>query len=261
MALAVGDDIDKITWKHWCRFEQHETESMKSGKSWNVQASDLGDIDVLFEVKKGADGSVVWHDCKPLRRPRRNAIECPGCDFFASPHMNLDLTKPREGDSFEKPDPDFPGLTNYNYWCGRRDCSLQQKTICKALYGINTSSLLHVHVVFRRRNTGQMVTVLSSSKPNQIMGEDYEHDVGYYEVSYDSLICEEDRRLGAEISFALFCSEMVDVTYDTIHFTTHDDDESNDSANVSFSFFICDQNHDDDIKEAIMRAMRTWRWG
>lgn len=94
------------------------------------------------------------------------------------------------------------------------------------------------------------------------MGEDYEHDVGYYEVSYDRLICEEDRRLGAEISFALFCSEMVDVTHDTIHFTTHDDDdESNDSANVSFSFFICDQNDDDDIKEAIMRAMRTWRWG
>lgn len=179
LALAAETNNYNITWKDWRRFELDEVEG--TGDRWSVRVSDLGgDIDVLLELKK-RDGTVVWHGCTPLRR---DPGDTPAC-VFAVPHTVLDVSKPQEGDAFEEPDTNYPGLMSYHYWCGRGDCSLQQKSICKALHGVNTSSLLQAHVVLRRRSTGQMVTVLSTSKPNQVIGEDYGNEVGEYFVIYN----------------------------------------------------------------------------
>ncbi len=257
------NNINDITWRDWCRFEMGENSRNNIGNHWQLGASDLGsDIDVLFELKKN-DGSVIWHSCKPLEGVPG---DCPEC-HFRLPHIVLDSLMPKDDDIFEEPDDRFPGLTSYHYWSGRSDCSLQQKSICKSIYGINTPHMLRVHVVFRRRSTGQMMTVISCSTPNQIIGEDYGNSVGgEYDVIYQNcnILFDEDDRVGTEISFSLFCSEDVDETKDSIQFTTafaKCSKECQASATVYFRFFICDQDDADDGEELIVRAMRTWRWG
>lgn len=257
LALAAETNNYNITWKDWRRFELDEVEG--TGDRWSVRVSDLGgDIDVLLELKK-RDGTVVWHGCTPLRR---DPGDTPAC-VFAVPHTVLDVSKPQEGDAFEEPDTNYPGLMSYHYWCGRGDCSLQQKSICKALHGVNTSSLLQAHVVLRRRSTGQMVTVLSTSKPNQVIGEDYGNEVGEYFVIYNcnSLLYEEDDRLGCEIGFDIYCSETLDAAQDSIRFSTHRREDESEDACVSFRFVICDEDQDEDGEELVLRAMHSWRWG
>lgn len=123
-------------------------------------------------------------------------------------------------DEFSYPDPHFPGAIAYRYWCGRGDVSVQQKSLCNALHGINSPEMLKVHVVLRRRQTGQMVlTVLSNSAPNQILGEDYGTS---YEPCYDNhyILFQEDIRLGCEIRFSLCCATDVDKAQNSIQFST-----------------------------------------
>lgn len=95
---------------------------------------------------------------------------------------------PEESDTFSEEDADDPGLRNYFFWTGRDDCSLQQKTLVKSLYGAHSPHLvqtmppIHVHVVLRQRNTGKMVTIISQSRPSQIVGEDYGNKVGHHAI-------------------------------------------------------------------------------
>lgn len=237
LVAAVGpSNIDSIGWKEWCRFELGERKSRKCGDSWQVQASDLTDIDVLLEVKKN-DGSLVWHGCMPLQRGdwrdrQRRYRECPET-IFILPHICFDAPKPGADDyqSFESPDPYFPNLTMYHYWCGRRDCSLQQKTICKAIHGINTKPLLHVQVVLRSRSNGKMVTLMSAKRPNQIIGEDYNNDVGDYELCYCNRyrMFDEDDRLDASIKFSLYSPQKLDKTQHSVQFGTSLEDRESES--------------------------------
>ena len=260
MVLAVGEDnINTITWKQWCRFELNELDSMSKGQLLvNLHASDLNDIDVLFEMKRTDDESIVWYGCSPL--DPGDAGNCSSSEFTSLPHMELDLSKPYESDKFDMHDINYPHLPKYIYWWGREDVSIQQKTLVKALHGLNTSCLLQAHVVLRRRSNGQMVTVLSNNEPGQIIGEDYDEEVGEYVPCYRSVssIYVEDDRLGVEISFSICCSAETDEDDNVIHFTTKRDGDL-ETTSASFCFSICDEE-DDDCQELLLQAMRTWKW-
>jgi hypothetical protein len=185
LAAAAGRDIDRMSWRDWRRFELGESESRGTGESWQVTVENLADIDVLWEVTKKDTGQIVWHGFAPLRRgepPRRSNLrfnDSPKASFNL-PRTIFDAPIPTADDDskFESPSPRFHGLTDYHYWSGRNDCSLQQRTICKLLFGINIYPLLHIHAVMRRRSNGKMITLMSANKPNQIIGEDYGDDVG-----------------------------------------------------------------------------------
>ena len=291
---AVGglENIDSISWKDWCRFELDEDKSMHMGEHIS-RGESLRDFDVLLEVKNQSE-QIILHSCSPLRF-EGGEVECE----FRLPHFSIDAPIPGVFDhhEFSYPDPYFPGAIVYRYWCGRRDVSVQQKTLCKALHGINSPEMLKVHVVLRRRQTGQMVTVLSTSEPNQIIGEDYGEDVGNYQPCYDNhyILFQEDNRLGCEIGFSLFCAtDDVDTAQNSIQFSTRaiyeDEDDSKDKAEsdqesdenteeddedddgdtseneddyftMTFRFIICDQDESEVVESLVLQAMRSWKWG
>lgn len=278
---AVGsENIDSISWKDWCRFELDEDKSMNMGEHIISRGESLGDFDVLPEVKK--DEQIILHGCSPLRF-EGGQVECE----FMLPHFSIDAPIPGVFDyhKFSYPDPYFPGAISYPYWCGRGDVSVQQKSLCKALYGINTPEMLKVHVVLRRRQTGQMVTVLSTSEPNQIIGEDYGEDVGTYLPCYNNryILFQENNRLGCEIGFSLCCaSDDVDTAQHSIQFSTRDiyededddkesdenideddedDDDGGDTNKMTFRFHICDQEEWEVVESLVLQAMRSWKWG
>lgn len=261
MVLAVGEDnINTITWKQWCRFELNELDSMSKGQLLaHLQAPNLDDIDVLFEMKRTDDESIVWYGCSPL--DPGDAGNCSSSEFTSLPHMELDLSKPHESDKFDMHDINYPHLPLYKFWCGRQDVSILQKTLVKALHGLNTSCLLQAHVVLRRRSTGQMITILSNDEPNQIIGEDYGEEAGEYVPCYQNstVIYAGDDRLGVEISFSICCSAETDEDNNVIHFTTKRDDDL-ETTSASFCFEICDEEEDDDCQELMLQAMLTWKW-
>eukprot|EP00956_Cyclotella_meneghiniana_P002123 scaffold2407_cov57-Cyclotella_meneghiniana.AAC.10 len=248
-AVAVGpDNIDSIGWKEWCRFELGERESRERGESMSLTANDFADIDVLLEVTMDGSG-LVWHGCTPLRR--RGEYLFPDADFVV-PKLVFDIPKPaaRELHRFESPSLEFP----YHYWSGHNDVSMNQKTLCKALFGINSRALLHVHVVLRKRSNGKMLTVLSAHEPDEIMGECCGHNIGDYLVSYcnrESLF-DDDDRVCAAVSFDVTCSEKVDETQQSVHFTTENE--------ASFSFRVADYDSNEDGEETVLQAMRSWKW-
>jgi hypothetical protein len=255
---ALAAACDNISWRQWKRFEMDESESRESGESWEVYGSDdLMDIDVLLEVTNNDNGAIVWHGCTPLERGPEAT--------FNVPHMFFDAPKPDADDmlEFESPSPHFPGLTDYHYWIGRRDCSLQQKTLCKSLYRIaETEPLLHVHVVLRRRSNGKMVTLLSNTKPNQILGEDYGNNVGEYSGCYHNQheLFEDDDRVASELSFELNCPNEVEEMEESIRFTTLDHPSESAFASIFFHFIIFDQDNDEG-ESLILDAMDSWKWG
>lgn len=261
---AVGpDNIDSFSWKDWCRFELSERESRERGESMSLTASHLEDIDVLLEVSMYGRG-LVWHGCAPLQRGEhrmQNRIvtrHCPGATFILHPLLSFDAPKPTAEDihKFESPSPHFPGLTDYHYWSGRRDVSINQKTLCKALFGINSKALLHVHTVLRRRSNGKMVTLISAWRPNGIIGECYGNNIGDYIPSYCNrkLLLDDDDRVDADVTFEIACSEEVDETQQSVRFNTEN------STSVSFSFHVADYDSDDDCEETVLQAMRSWKW-
>ena len=166
----------------------------------------------------------------------------------------------------------------YWYSTGRDDCSLHQRTLCKALYGINMAPLLQLHVVFRRRNNGKMMTIISNSTPNQILGEDYEEYVGDHSAYFGSkhTLSKEDDRLLSETYFNLFClGEEIDEAVESIPFSmlrieadgVQDSkmdyfEAKEDSFAACFCFIVSDQEVDKDIEEegVVLWAMRSWKW-
>ncbi len=293
-AVGGSENIDSISWKDWCRFELGEDKSMHMGEHISSRGESLSDFDVLLEVKKSEQ--IILHGCSPLRfeGDEGDEVECE----FRLPHFSIDAPMPEvdDHDEFSYPDPYFPGAIAYRYWCGRDDVSVQQKSLCKALHGINSPEMLKVHVVLRSRQTGQMVTVLSSSEPNQIIGEDYGNDVGDYEPKYDNrcILFQEDNRLGCEIGFNLYCATDVDTAQNSIQFSTRaiyedeDDSEDNEESDqesdentdeddedddgdtseneddfftMTFQFYICDQDEWEVVESLVLQAMRSWKWG
>ena len=291
---AVGggsENIDSISWKDWCRFELGEDKSMHMGEHISISRGEsLRDFDVLLEVKMSEQ--IILHGCSPLRF-EGGEVECE----FRLPHFSIDAPMPDDHDEFSYPDPYFPGAICYRYWCGRDDVSVQQKSLCKALYGINSPEMLKVHVVLRSRQTGKMVTVLSTSEPNQIIGEDYGDDVGNYAPCYDNrcILFQEDNRLGCEIGFDLYCAtDDVDTAQNSIQFGTRtiyedekdsedneesdqesdenaDEDDEDDDGDTSeseddyftltFRFFICDKEEWEVVESLVLQAMSSWKWG
>jgi hypothetical protein len=270
LAAAAGRDIDRISWRDWKRFELDESDSRGTGESWQVTVENLADIDVLWEVKK-KDGQIVWHGFAPLRRgapyswnPRFH--DGPEASFNL-PRTIFDAPIPTADDDskFESPSRFFRGLTDYHYWSGRYDCSLQQRTICKLLYGINTYPLLHIHAVMRRRSNGKMITLVSSvNEPNQILGEDYGHDVGEYRVNYYNSENmkyggdDDDDRVFVKIGFELFCSEEVDRTQEFIQFRTNREPDEGETAGLCF--LVGEQGDDEDAEPLVLQAMSSWKW-
>jgi len=150
------------------------------------------DIEVLLEVTKG--DNIIWHGITSLT----DELDAT----FRVPHFSFDAPLPEASDVFSEDDAMFPGRRSYFFWCGDADCSVEQKTLCKALYGAHSAFLtqrmppIRVRVVLRRRSNGQMVTIISNDCPNHIFGEDYFKPIGSYDVSYHS----ESSLLGSEDS-------------------------------------------------------------
>ncbi|KAL3773421.1 hypothetical protein ACHAWO_004866 [Cyclotella atomus] len=110
----------------------------------------------------------------------------------------------------------------------------------------------------RRRSNGKMTTLVSVNKPNQIIGEDCDHEVEYYHASYmaDGIMHEDDDRLGVAFSFDLYCSGEVDDLQRSIQFSTQS--ENGETADLRFT--ICDQDNDEDEESLILQAMSSWKW-
>ena len=207
------------TWKDWVRYERKPVGYGLNGDMLTDVAneSDLcNDFDVLVEISQG--GRPACHGIQALCYESTRLF--PGCKVIVAPWTIQAPLADERKDVFTEGAPDGEG-SNYRYWYGHEDCSLQQKTICKALYGVegsktNIKSLpanLHVHVVLRRRSTGAMVTVLSSHTPTQIIGEDYGYDVGHYLVKYATHLSPKDkqgRTVYGELRFSLFCEGKLD---------------------------------------------------
>ena len=252
---AVGpDNIDSLGWRDWCRFELGERESRSRGEKMWLTANDFADIDVLLEVTMDGRG-LVWHGCAPLHRRDEYIFNSPDADFVV-PELIFDAPKPPAEDlhEFESPSLDFPGLTDYHYWSGRSDVSMNQKTLCKALFGINSRSILHVHVVLRKRSNGKMLTVLSAGVPNSILGECCGNNIGDYLANYCNreLLFDDDDRVGVDVCFGVACSKKVDATQQSIRFTSENE--------ASFSFHVADYERDEDCEETVLQAMRSWKW-
>ena len=281
LALKQSDGNQNITWRAWRRFE---LETQASMAHWPIQHVDeiYGDVDVLLEISKG--GSMVWSGVAPLRRDERGheqrVMECN----WQVPHWSFDAPVPVRGDVFSSPDRNFPGLTSYHYWMGRQDCSTLQKTICKTLYGVHSPSddedseppsPLHVQVVLRRRSTGQMVTVISSSEPGFVSGEDSGNPAGSYDVNYQKNVCAvvtRDLNLVAFLDFSLFCSpDAAEEGAKSIKFSSMDPDPTSGETNsnhteIEFNLGFIDESEDENDdnlltpEDVYVRVMRSWRW-
>ena len=208
------------TWKDWVRYERKTMGCVLNGDMLTevVNESDLcKDFDVLAEISQG--GQPVCHGIQPLCYESTRLF--PGCKVIVAPWTIQAPLADENKDVFTEGAHDVED-SNYRYWYGHEDCSLQQKTLCKALFGVERAkpnrktvpANLHVHVVLRRRSTGAMVTVVSSNTPTQIIGEDYGYDVGHYLVKYATHLCPKDkqgRAVYGELGFSLFCADKIDL--------------------------------------------------
>jgi hypothetical protein len=125
-----------------------------------------------------------------------------------------------------------------------------------------------------------MTTVVSQSFPNQVMGEDYGHPIGSYQLDYFNDTVLDDQQQGqllAGVTFSLYCTgealnQGEQGACSSVSFFTrriaqdtgkgnHQSSPSNLSAcytELSFRFEGCE--FIGNVEELVVRSMRTWRW-
>lgn len=281
-SVGSNENGRTLSWNEWRRFHLQEGPSRHdpSGRLWNLTVSELySDIEVLCEVKQG--DNTIWFGCEALA-PATNDQNGPHCTFLV-PHWTLQ----------DAPTPVSPADDVLLESCCPGHCSLQQKTLCKAFYNHllhndQDKALLHVRIVFRRRSNGLMVTVVSQSIPNQVIGEDYGHPKGTYHVDVlnDTRLNGDDyAHLLAVISFPLYCtsedeckkdeedeSSVSSFTYSTCPpeqtASSHKDkdgravalDPSASYTELKFRFEACER-FIGNPEDMVVSSIRTWRWG
>jgi hypothetical protein len=259
-AADTDDNAPSLSYGEWKRFELGEKLSRKTEKrdSWPMQLSDaVTDIDALLEVRRGT--SLVCQGMTPLalEEDELGQFICA----FEVPHWGFDAPLPGQDDTFFGEQTMYImggsrlNLHKFFFWCGRNDCSVMQKTLCKAFYGAHSSHLvqtmppLHIHIVLRRRSTGKMVTIISQDVPNQIIGEDYGNEPGDYHIHYDNAsdpLFEFDGDFYASARFTLFCTresgEDLTTNREHLSFSTrdaHEMDDQPDGAKLHLCFGLC----------------------
>jgi len=175
----------------------------------------------------------------------------------------------------------------FYFWSGRADCSIHQKTLCKSLYAgdghpeLQSESsrkmpLFKVHVVLRRRSTGQMVTAISRSQPNEIDGEDSGKPEGTYEVEYVGygLHLDEPNHafLMPVLTFKVYSLDKADGATDDqliargtpLRFSTRSPGTTNEESLddlPGFRFDLVGADEGDAVEDILLNTMRTWKWG
>lgn len=252
---VLGRDANVV--EQMRRFELEGKASRSSGGVlWpSAQMSDLTtDIDILLEVKQGSN--TIWHGVQPFSVGTANGNDssCHSIDFaFQFPHYTFQAPLPERLDRFPTGRFDLGNI--------KEESSVQFKTVFKALYGATrlgsrrrSMPALRAHVVLRRRSTGKMVTVLSTSSP-VIRGEADGKPRGNFKVDYTETIGIE---FVAKISFSLHCSsEPVPENATTIAYSSQEN--NNPYTEVRFQFlegFGLPR-----INEDLLAGITSWHWG
>ena len=283
LVAACSAESHFISYRRFKRFIMDPEASRESGNLWTgLTRPDIGkdgDIDVIFELSRGEE--VIGSSVAPFDALGRCDDE-PECKF-SIPNFSFMAPLPDSADGFAKHDPNFPGYPAFPFWCGGDDCSDQQKAIVKTLYGgswlgkrhlkLPNETPLHVRLVMRRRSTGAMVTIMSTSTPNQIIGEDYHSPIGgEYVAAYTESISIPRTTPGEDwedennvlFSFGLhlgfWCEEKLPVGAREIEMRSFRKEEERTRQNTCspcMDLQIVDGNID---SEATLKLMKTFRW-